>query len=173
MLFRSKNLVTCVGKGAATAGGIFVGNALGENQIEKAKVYAKRIIGFSGLCGIISGAIILIVRPIILANVDLTPTALMYLSGMLLICSFYVIPGATDSTVIGGIFCAGGKSKFGLISDATVIWLLIIPIASILAFYIKAPVLVVYLVLCLDECIKIPAVFWYFNRYSWAKNITR
>lgn len=168
-----KNLITCIGKGVATAGGIIIGNALGKNMIDKAKIYGKRLITFSSLCGILSSIIILLLRPLILNNVGLTPTALTYLSGMLLICSYYVIPGSIDSTVIGGIFCAGGKSKFGLYADAIVIWGIIIPLATLTAFYFELPVLIVYVIICLDECIKLPAVFIYFKRYSWANNITR
>lgn len=168
-----KNLITCVGKGVATASGIIVGNALGENMIEKAKLYGKRLIVFSGLCGIVSSILMFLIRAFILDSVGLSPTALTYLSGMMIICSIYMIPSAIDSTVIGGIFCAGGKSKFGLFADAIVIWGIIIPLASLSAFYFKLPVLVVYLIICLDECIKIPAVFIYFKRYSWANNITR
>ena len=80
---------------------------------------------------------------------------------------------SVNSTVIGGIFCAGGKSKFGCICDAVVLWCLIIPAATLSAFYFKFPVIIVYLILCLDEVIKIPIVFWYFRRYSWVQNITR
>lgn len=168
-----KNLITCTSKGVATAGGIMIGNALGKNMLAEAKVHARRLVLFSGICGIVSGLVILILRPVILSHVTLTPQAIQYLSGMLLICSYYVIPGAIDSLVIGGIFCAGGKSKFGLFADAIVIWGMVVPIAAMSAFYWHLPVLFVYFVLCMDECIKIPAVYFYFKRYSWANNITR
>lgn len=168
-----KNLVTCVGKGVATAGGIIVGNALGGNMIEQAKIYGKRLMIFSGLCGVFCSIVIILLRPFILNNTSLSSTALSYLSGMLLICSYYMIPSAIDSTVIGGIFCAGGKSKFGLFADAIVIWGIIIPLAALSAFYFEFPVLVTYFIICLDECIKLPVVFSYFKKYSWANNITR
>ena len=168
-----KNLITCVEKGVATAGGIIVGNALGKNLIEKAKIYGRRLVIFSGLCGVFSCIIMILLRPFIINHVGLSSKALIYLSGMLLIGSFYRIPSAIDSTVIGGIFCAGGKSKFGLFADAIVIWGIIIPLAAISAFYFKLPVLAVYLIICLDEVVKFPAVLAYFKRYSWANNITR
>lgn len=169
----AKNLITCTSKGFSTASGIVIGNELGSNQLEKAKVHAKRLALFSGICGTISGVIILILRPVLLCSITQSETAMGYMSDMLLICSYYVIFGAIDSTVIGGVFCAGGKSKFGLCADAIVIWLIVVPSAAIAAFVIKAPVLVVYFILHLDEVIKIPAVYRYFTRYSWVNNITR
>lgn len=168
-----KNLITCVGKGISTASGIMIGNALGGNMIEQAKLYGKRFMAFSGLCGAFCGVIIMLLRPLILNNISLSPTALSYLSDMLFICAYYMIPSAIDSTVIGGIFCAGGKSKFGLFADAIVIWGMIIPFAALSAFYFELPVLVTYFIICLDECIKLPAVLFYFKKYSWANNITR
>lgn len=34
------------------------------------------------------------------------------------------------------------------------------------------PVLTVYFILCLDECIKVQVVFWYYRKYTWAQNLT-
>lgn len=168
-----RNLVSCVNKGIGVAGAILIGNDLGSNAIEAAKSHAKRVTFFSALCGLGSGLLLLAIRPVILNFVNLSTVANDSLSGMLLICCYYMIPSAVTATVIGGIFCAGGKSKFGLIADAVVLWCIIIPAAALGAFKFGLPVIWVYFILCLDEIIKIPAVFWYFCRYSWAQNITR
>jgi putative MATE family efflux protein len=168
-----RNLITCVSKGIGTAGAILVGYELGKNKIKIAILYAKRSTIFSAACGVCSGLVILMIRPAILNFSGFSPVASTYLSGMLLICAYYVVPGAINNTVIGGIFCAGGKSKFGLICDAIVIWLVIIPLSCLAAFYWQFPVTAVYAILCLDECVKVPIVFWYFRRYSWTQNITR
>lgn len=168
-----RNIISSASKGIGTAGAILVGNDLGRNQIEIAKIHAKRVTKFSALCGLISGCALLALQPVILNFVVLTPAASAALSGMLLICCYYMIPISINSTVIGGIFCAGGKSKFGCICDAIVLWCVIIPVSALAAFVMNVPVVVVYFILCLDEVIKIPVVFWYFRRYSWAQNITR
>ena len=168
-----RNIISSVSKGSGTAGAILVGNDLGRNQIEAAKVHAKKVIRFSALCGGISGCILLTLHPLLLKFVMLSPAASAALSGMLLICCYYLVPISVNSTVIGGIFCAGGKSKFGCICDAIVLWCVIIPTSAIAAFMLDMPVVTVYFILCLDEIIKLPAVFWYFRRYSWAQNITR
>ena len=168
-----RNILGCVSKGVGTAGAILVGNELGKNQIELAKKYAKHSTGLAGLIGVIICFILLIMRPLILNFSNLTETATAYLSGMLLISSYYAIAGSVNNMVIGGIFCAGGKSKFGCICDGIVLWLIVIPAASLAAFYFHLPVLAVYFILCLDECIKVPVVFWYYRRYTWAQNLTK
>ena len=168
-----RNILGCVSKGVGTAGAILVGNELGKNQIELAKKYAKHSTGLAGLIGVIICFILLIMRPLILNFSNLTETATAYLSGMLLISSYYAIAGSVNNMVIGGIFCAGGKSKFGCICDGIVLWLIVILAASLAAFYFHLPVLAVYFILCLDECIKVPVVFWYYRRYTWAQNLTK
>ena len=167
-----RNILSCVSKGVGTAGAILVGNELGKNQIELAKKYAKYSTGLAGLIGVITCFILLMLRPLILHFSNLTETATSYLSGMLLISSYYFIAGSVNNMVIGGIFCAGGKSKFGCICDGIVLWLIVMPAASLAAFYFHLPVLVVYFILCLDECIKVPVVFWYYRKYTWAQNLT-
>ena len=167
-----RNTLACVSKGLGTAGAILVGNELGKNQIELAKQYAKRSVQLSGLIGGITCVLLLMLRPLILQLSHLTDTATMYLSGMLLICSYYMIAGSINNMAIGGIFCAGGKSKFGCICDGIVLWLLVIPAAAIAAFYFRLPVLAVYFILCLYECVKVPVVYWYYRRYTWAQNLT-
>jgi len=168
-----RNTLACVSKGVGTAGAILVGNELGKGNVKLAKKFAKRSTQLAGIIGGITCVLLIAIRPVILQSSNLSETATGYLSGMLLICSYYMIVSSIDNMVIGGIFCAGGKSKFGCICDGIVLWLIIIPAASIAAFYLKLPVLVVYFILCLDECIKIPIVFWYYRKYTWAQNLTR
>lgn len=167
-----RNILSCVSKGVGTAGAILVGNELGKNQIELAKKYTGRSTQLAGIIGVVTCLLLLIIRPLILSFSTLTVTATAYLSGMLLISSYYAIAGSVNNMVIGGIFCAGGKSKFGCICDAIVLWLIVIPTASLSAFYFNLPVLAVYFILCLDECIKVPIVFWYYRKYTWAQNLT-
>ena len=124
-----------------------VGNELGKNQIKKKKKYAKHSTVLAGMIGIVTCLIIVVMRPLILDFSHLTETATAYLSGMLRISSYYAIAGSVNNMVIGGIFCAGGKSKFGCICDGIVLWLIIIPAASLAAFYFHLPVLPVYFIL--------------------------
>lgn len=168
-----RNILSCMAKGVGIAAAILVGNELGRNMIDKAILYSRKAIAVSVLLGVVSGLVILLLRPLIFEMIHLTDTATEYLSGMLVICSYYIIAGAVNSTMIGGIFCAGGKSKFGCICDAVVLWLIISPLAAIAAFYWELPVLTVYFIICLDECVKVPVAFWYYRKYHWARNITR
>jgi putative MATE family efflux protein len=168
-----KNLITCVTKGIGTAGAILVGNELGRNSFGTAKLYANRSAVLSALLGAASGAVILLLRPLIISFAALPAIPSGYLSGMLAVCSYFVIAQAINNTVIGGIFCAGGRSQFGCICDAIVLWVIVTPVAALSAFVWKLPVLAVYCIISMDEIIKVPFVLLYYRKYKWVQNITR
>lgn len=122
--------------------------------------------------GALSGALLLALSPFITGFSDLTPDAEKYLGGMLIICSYYLIGKSINSMTIGGIFAAGGDSKFGLLCDIVTLWCVTIPLGYLCAFVFKLPILSVYFVLNLDEIIKLPAVYRHYKKYGWVKNIT-
>lgn len=45
--------------------------------------------------------------------------------------------------------------------------------AFIAAFWLQLPVLVVFLIINLDEIVKLPAVVIHYRKYKWLRNITR
>lgn len=168
----ARNLIVCFSMGLASGGGIMVGNELGAGNTETAKAYGRRLTKASIVSGVISGAVLLALSPLIIRVAELSETAVGYLKGMLIMCSYYIIGQSVNMTTISGIFCAGGDSKFGLICDAITLWVIIIPCASISAFVFNAPVLVVYFIICLDEIIKLPAVYRHYKKYKWVKDLT-
>ena len=168
-----KNLIACVCIGIGGASGIIVGNELGKGELEKAKYYGDSLCKLSVVGGIISGLILLIISPIILAYSNLNIEAHEYLKGMLIMCSYYLIGKSINSTVIAGVFCAGGDSKFGLKCDTVTMWAITVPLGIIAALYLKLPVLVVYFIINLDEIIKLPAVYYNYKKYNWVKDLTR
>ena len=87
-------------------------------------------------------------------------------------CSCYMIGKSVNGTMIGGIFCAGGDSRFGFLCDMVTMWCITVPLGMLTAFVLKLPVLTVYLIVNLDEMIKLPAVYRHYKQYKWVKNLT-
>ena len=170
----TKNILLCVAFGISGGSGILVGNELGDGNLEKAREYGDRLCHLALATGIISGLILLAVSPLIVrACTTMSPTAKGYLQGMLLICAYYLIGKTMNATVVGGIFCSGGDTRFGMICDTITLWVIVVPIGALAAFVFKAPVMVVYFLLNLDEMIKLPAVYKHYKKYQWVNNITR
>ena len=85
----------------------------------------------------------------------------------------YLVGKSINTTTIGGIFSAGGDTRFGLICDTVTLWCVTVPLGFIAAFILKWPVLAVYFVLNLDEIVKLPVVYKHYKKYSWVKNLTQ
>lgn len=168
----SKNLVVCFCLGLGNAGSIIVGNRLGADRLQEAKEAGVTLTRSAIIAGIVSGLVLIALSPFITKMVDLTPTARGYLQKMLLISSYYIAGKSVNCMTIGGIFAAGGDSKFGMLCDSVTLWCIIVPLGCICAFILKLPVMIVYFVLNLDEIIKLPVVYKHYKKYKWIKNLT-
>ena len=168
-----KDLLVCLSLGLGNAGGILVGNLLGRNAFNQAKVMGDRLCVLVAAVGVGTGLLIIAVRPLALQWAGLTPQATHYLSIMLFICAYYAACGCMTNLTIAGIFPAGGDSRFGLVCDAIVMWLIVVPVGLLAAFVWKLPVLAVYALLNTDECIKMIPALLHYRKYRWVNNVTR
>lgn len=169
----ARNLGTILCFGVASAGGILLGQIIGDNRMDEALDASKKLMRLTVLAGAIGGAIILCIMPLVLRFADLTPTGLGYLRGMLLINSYYVMGAAVNTTLIAGVFRAGGDSRFGFICDTIDMWCYGVPLGFISAAVLKLPPMWVYFLLCTDEFVKWPWVIKHYLSKKWLKNITR
>lgn len=157
----------------ASAGTILLGRVMGQEELEKSKSYASRMLKMTVVAGAVGGVIVLAVTPFVLRFASLNDTAMHYLEYMLLINSYYIMGSAVNTALIAGVFRAGGDTKFGLICDTIDMWVYAVPLGFFAAFVLKLPVLWVYFLLCTDEFVKWPWVIRHYRKREWAKNITR
>jgi Na+-driven multidrug efflux pump len=168
-----KNLSICFCSGVAGASGVMVGKLHGKDELERARRYGSRLVRIAIICGMIAGSIILCAIPFVPLIRTLTPTAREYLRTMLVVCSYYVVGKSINMTVISGILPSGGDSKFGFVCDAVTMWAVVVPIGLISAFVLRLPVTAVYIIINIDEIIKLPAVYMNYVKYRWLKNLTQ
>ena len=168
-----RNFGTVLCFGTASAGGILLGNVMGVGDMERAKEYASKLMKLTVITGAIGGLMVLIATPFVLRFASLSETAMHYLKYMLLINTYYIMGAAVNTTLIAGVFRAGGDSRFGLICDTIDMWVYAVPLGFLAAFVLKLPVLWVYFLLCTDEFVKWPWVIRHYRSGKWLKNITR
>ncbi len=168
-----RNFGTVLCFGTASAGGILLGNVMGEGDMERARIYASKLMKLTVITGAVGGVLVLIATPFVLHFAQLSETAMHYLKYMLLINTYYIMGAAVNTTLIAGVFRAGGDSRFGLICDVIDMWGYAVPLGFLAAFVFKLPVLWVYFLLCTDEFVKWPWVIRHYRSGKWLKNITR
>lgn len=168
-----RNISTVFCYAVASAGGVLLGNVMGAREWDKAKAFASHMLRLTLITGLAGSGIMLAMTPLILRFANLSDTAMYYLKYMLLINSYYIIGAAVNTTLIAGMFRAGGDTKFGLICDIFDMWCYAVPLGFLSAFVLKLPVLWVYFLLCTDEFVKWPWVLKHYFRGEWMQNITR
>ena len=166
-----KDIVSAFCYALGAGGAIVVGNELGAGRFDSAKDYGRRIMKLCVVSGLLLGLMAAASAPLVISFVNLTPMAEHYLFIMILMCSYYILGRSINSTTIGGIFSAGGDTKFGFICDTVTMWAFIVPVGALAAFVFKLPVLWVYFLLNLDEIIKLPVVIARYRQFKWLKNI--
>ena len=167
-----KNLIASLAGGIGNGGSIMVGNELGAGRLEMAKAYGKKLCHIAVVSGILSGIFLLLISPVVLQVTDLSARSEGYLKWMLVMCAVYMVGKYVNGTTIGGIFCAGGDSRFGFLCDAVTLWCFTVPVGLLAAFVLKWPVLAVYFIVNSDEIVKLPAVYFHYGKYKWLKDLT-
>ena len=168
-----RNLVIVGCGGLGTAGSIMVGQLLGQGDFDDARWVGGKVFGGSLLLGAASGLLLLLFYWPCMMIVRLEPDAAALFKWMLAINAVYCIGKSFNASMVGGVFCAGGDTRFGLICDTIAMWGVILPAGYITAFIWKWPPIAVYAVLCMDEFVKLPFVAYRFRQYKWLNNLTR
>lgn len=169
----TRQLATVVAFGIANATAIMIGKAIGEGNEKKAEDFGRRFVWLTVIAGVIGGVVVLCVSPIASAALTLTDQAREYLTFMMFVMSYFVIGQAFNTTMVVGVFRAGGDTKFGLIEDTVAMWGVSILIGFLGAFVFGWSVQAVYVVLLSDEIIKIPLNCWRYKTKVWLRNVTR
>ncbi len=168
-----RDIFTTVCFGISSGGTVLIGKTLGQNNLAKAKRDASTICWVTFAFTLCMSVVLIVLRHPMMSLFTLTETATKYLDIMLLISSYYIIGQAMNTLLVGGIFRAGGNTKFGMICDTITMWCVSVPLGFLSAFVFKFPPMVVYFILCLDEFWKIPVVYKYYKSDRWLNNITR
>lgn len=169
----AKNLIACFCMGLATGGAILVGNELGAGQLQRAKAYGSKVVVLALVSGAISGGILIALTPLILKVAKLSPQSAEYLRWMILVCAVNLVGMSHNSATISGIFSAGGDTKFGLLCDTITLWCVVVPLGLLTGFVLKWPVIAVYIIISMDEIVKLPAVWHHYKKYKWVRDLTQ
>lgn len=169
----TRNLATVVAFGVANATAIMIGKAIGEGDSEKAKLYGKRLVRLTLIVGAVSALIVLGVLPVLHGVMSLEPQTWSKLVLMMCVMSYFTFAQAYNTTMIVGVFRAGGDTRFGLILDISTMWGCSIALGALCAFVLELPFPVVYIVLMSDEIIKLLPTTLRYRKRLWLKNLTR
>ena len=169
----TRQLATVVTFGISGATAIMIGKEIGFGDIKRAEQYGKNFVILSIIFGCIGALTILAARPFIIAGMGFSDETARLLHIFLFVMSYYCIMQSLNTTLIVGVFRAGGDTKFGLYMDTGTMWGVSIPLGCIAAFVLHLPPEIVFIILMSDEILKVPLALARYRKKLWLKNVTR
>ena len=118
-------------------------------------------------------ALLCILGTIVAEFFVLSETAKQYLITMLIFSAFYVFAYSINTIIVCGIFPSGGDSKYDAMSVFFSSWCFALPLALLGTFVFNWPVMVIYILMCADEIVKLPWIYPRYKKYLWLNNLTR
>ena len=159
--------------GLSSASSVIIGNTIGKGDYEKAKEYANTICILSFVMGILSGVIILILRPFIVNLYNVSDYTKYIAKQIMISTAILAVFKSSSSNIMMGVLRGGGDNKFVFITEMIFMWLVSIPLGFYGAFVLKLPVFIVFLIIKSDEILKSVAGLLRVRSGKWIVDVTR
>ena len=158
--------------GVSNAAAILIGNELGANKFEEAKVTASKLLKANVLLAL--GLIVILLSTMglyIQIYTNVSDTVKQYFYGVCIVYGLYLPFKAFNLTNICGVLRSGGDTVFCMLLDVCAVWLIGIPCGLLSAFVFKWSIPFVFGFILMEEVIKIFIGYHRYKKNIWVKNI--
>ncbi|HNS07970.1 MAG TPA: MATE family efflux transporter [Anaerolineaceae bacterium] len=162
--------VVFLGLGNATA--VLVGNLIGQGRMEKAYLYAGRSLILQVLGAVVMGLLVILFAPLILGFYRVDPEVIVNARRLLWILGLGLGVRAANHMIVIGILRSGGDTRFSLVLDGLVIWLVGVPFTAAGAFLFHLPVYLVYALTLTEEITKASLGLKRYLSKKWINDLT-
>jgi len=159
--------------GTANAALVIVGKAIGEGKLDEAKGKADTLFKLGVYMGVGAGALIILTRNLLIGIFGLSPETELLAKELLIYVGIIAFFASVATMSIVGIFRGGGDTQYCLFIEIASMWGFAVPLAAVLAFWLKVPVWAVYLGMKSDEIIKTVLCVFRARGIKWIKKLTR
>ncbi len=167
------NLVYVWMNGLSGAVGIITGKTVGAGKYEKMKEYAKTVQMIFLFVGLISGALVFLLRDSFISwYPGISAEAQDFSRQFINVISVTIIGTCYQAACLFGLVKSGGDISFVFKNDTIFVFLVVLP-SALIAQYLGAPPWVVFAALKCDQILKCFVALVKINRYNWMKNLTR
>ena len=161
--------------GFSAAGGIYMGNYVGEGIYQKAKEWAKKIQIIDTISSLVLGIILFAFAPLIVGFFNMDDAKVVGIAVLIVrIFATEIVLKSIAHTFVESIFRAGGNPEMGLILDTVATWVVVVPLCAVAAFVLKTGFLPVFIIMVFGEdIVKILISSVYFRTGKWYRCIDK
>lgn len=159
--------------GAASASGITVGRTIGEGREAELRPLVKTLQIVFVIIGVLSGLAIFLVRGPILSLYNLSPASHALARQFMAVLALTTVGTAYQMACDNGIIRGGGDTSFSMKLNLFSMWLIVVPLSALAAFWFQWPPVVVFFFLKWDQLYKTIPVVIRLRSWKWVKKVTR
>lgn len=159
--------------GLGTATSIMVGNLIGEGQKDKAFTYAGRSLLLQSTGAMLMGILVYLFAGNIFQFYKVAPEVIADARMILTVLALGMWIRASNHVIVIGILRSGGDTRFSLILDGLVIWLVGVPVTAAGAFLFGLPIYLVYALTLSEEATKFTFGLWRYFSKRWINDLTQ
>lgn len=150
---------------------IILGQKLGAGKTEEAREYSVKLITFSVLCCLASGALMALIAPLF-PQIYNTTDEVKRLACSLIRIAAYCMPMYAFQNSCYFTLRSGGRTFITFLFDSVFVWTASIPLAYVLIHFTSMPITPLYVCCQMIELIKCLIGFILVKRGIWIRNIT-
>ena len=166
-------MIKSMAVGASSAASVLIGKTIGEGDMRRVRLYARRLQKMFVMIGLVSGIFLFFLRIPVLNLYDLSPETREMANSFLIILSVICVTMSYQMPTNNGIIRGGGNAMFVVRMDLISIWCIVIPLSLIMAFVVEASPVAVVCCLNADQVFKCIPAFLEVNYGNWVKKLTR
>lgn len=157
--------------GLAQASGILIGKSLGAGAFGRAYEESKKLMKYGLAFSLMLSLILAAVSPFYVKIYHVEPEV-QELTRSLLLAIAVIAPVKVLNMILGGgIIRSGGKTKYIMWIDLIGTWIFGVPLGILAAFVWKLSITPVYIILSLEECVRLGISLVIFRKKIWMERI--
>lgn len=165
------NLFNTVAFAMGNAVAIMVGQALGADEVEKAKTSAWRLISFGVMISLVTGAVLAAVSPLI-PKIYNTSDEVRSLAAVFMLTLAAAMPLMSFAHCCYFTLRSGGKTVITFIFDCLSVWVLNVPLAYVLVHFTDLHIGWIYAACQMISIVKCVLGFIMVKKGIWIHNVT-
>jgi putative MATE family efflux protein len=159
--------------GLSSAIAIISGHKIGSGEKESAYREVGRTLGLAFIFAFLVCGIVLCIKGPLIGLYKITPDVALYANRALIILAFWVVVRSQNMVLVIGMMRSGGDTRYSLVLDGVIIWILGVPMAILGGLVLHLPVYLVYLMVMSEEFTKcVLGLRRYFSR-KWIHDLTQ
>lgn len=157
--------------GISQAAGILIGKKLGERDYDTAYKNSKRLMLYGFVGSLILSAMLISLRSLYVGIYNIDNSVKAVGSQLLLVFAIMAPIKVLNMILGGGIIRSGGKTKIVMFIDIIGTWGFGVPLGFLSAFCFNLPIAYVYLILSMEELVRLIISFAVFKKRIWIKTL--